>query len=206
MQEGSAWSSPHATPLPPHKGQIISWAEPRAGKMRSMTSESDEHRHDDRDDGRQETAIERADRNWEELLQELRVMQTGTQILTGFLLAVAFQPRFTELDAAQVSLYVILVLLAALATILALAPVGLHRALFGKQLKPVLVRHAALIVRIDLLVIGALSVGVTTLIVDFTVHRTAALITLVMSSLLVLILWLVVPMMIRRRRAHDSGS
>ena len=37
------------------------------------------------------------DRNWNEMLQELRVTQTGTQILTGFLLAIAFQNRFTEL-------------------------------------------------------------------------------------------------------------
>lgn len=42
---------------------------------------------DVRVDGRDETRNERADRNWDELMQELRVMQTGTQILTGFLLA-----------------------------------------------------------------------------------------------------------------------
>ena len=44
---------------------------------------------------------ERADRNWNEVLQELRVMQTGTQILTGFLLALAFQPAFADLDDGQ---------------------------------------------------------------------------------------------------------
>ena len=49
-------------------------------------------------DGRDETLDERMDRNWNEMLQELRVTQTGTQILTGFLLAIAFQNRFTELD------------------------------------------------------------------------------------------------------------
>ena len=64
-----------------------------------MSGESvPEHGLDDRSDGRDETPNERADRNWNELLQELRVMQTGTQILTGFLLAVAFQPRFTDMD------------------------------------------------------------------------------------------------------------
>ena len=51
------------------------------------------------DDGRDETEAERLDRNWAELLQELRVVQTGTQILTGFLLTLVFQQRFTELDA-----------------------------------------------------------------------------------------------------------
>ncbi len=159
---------------------------------------------DDGDDGRDETPNERADRNWEELLQELRVMQTGTQILTGFLLAVAFQPRFTDMDEFQRDLYVVLVALAALATILALAPVGIHRALFGSRLKPELVRTAARLVKIDLFVIGALTIGVTTLIVDFTVSRTAGIIALVASLVLVLVLglWMALPGLLRRARSR----
>lgn len=155
---------------------------------------------DARRDGRDETANERADRNWDELLQELRVMQTGTQILTGFLLAVAFQPRFEDMDAFQRDVYVVLVGLAALATILALAPVGMHRALFGRQRKPQLVRVAARIVRIDLIVIAALTVGVTTLIIDFTVDRTAGIIALVASVTVIAALWVAMPTLVRRAR------
>jgi hypothetical protein len=159
---------------------------------------------DDRVDGRDETRNQRADRNWDELLQELRVIQTGTQILTGFLLAVAFQPRFTDMDALQRDLYVILVALAAVATILALAPVGMHRALFGSRRKPDLVRTAALLVKIDLWVIGALTIGVTTLIVDFTVNRTAGIIALVAALVLVVGLWLALPGVLRRARGSDE--
>ena len=167
--------------------------------------------HDTRDDavsgdGRDETANERADRNWDELLQELRVMQTGTQILTGFLLAVAFQPRFTDMDAVQRDVYVVLVALAAVATILALAPVGLHRAVFGSRRKPDLVRVAARIVKVDLVVIGALTIGVTTLIVDFTVGRTAGVVALVASLILVIALWLALPQVLRRGRGQDGPS
>ncbi|MFJ2502515.1 DUF6328 family protein [Microbacterium sp. NPDC087592] len=166
-----------------------------------MTSDPprSDHELDDRRDGRDETENERADRNWEELLQELRVMQTGTQILTGFLLAVAFQPRFTEMDEFQRDLYVVLVALAAIATILALAPVGMHRALFGHRRKPELVRIAARIVRIDLIVIGALTIGVTMLIVDFTVNRTAGLVALVSALVLVIALWAALPRIMRGR-------
>jgi hypothetical protein len=153
---------------------------------------------DDRIDGRGESPNERADRNWDELLQELRVMQTGTQILTGFLLAVAFQPRFTEMDALQKDLYVVLVGLAAVATILALTPVGMHRALFGLRRKPDLVRIAARIVKFDLVVIAALTVGVTTLIIDFTVNRTAGLVALITAILVVGAMWLALPRLIRR--------
>ncbi|WP_194420054.1 DUF6328 family protein [Microbacterium abyssi] len=150
-----------------------------------------------REDGRDETPNERADRNWEELMQELRVMQTGTQVLSGFLLAVAFQPRFTELDPLQVGLYLILVGLAALATILALAPVGMHRSLFGQRRKPELVRMGSMMVKADLVVVGVLSVGVTTLIVDFTLDRTIAIVVLAVGALVVVGLWLVLPLMAR---------
>lgn len=156
---------------------------------------------DDLADGRDETPNERADRNWDELMQELRVMQTGTQILTGFLLAVAFQQRFTEMDAAQHVLYIVLVALAAVATLLSLTPVGMHRALFGRRRKPELVRIAARIVTLDLFVIGLLTVGVTTLIVDFTVGRSAGALTLVCSVLLVGALWAGLWRMLSARRA-----
>lgn len=65
-------------------------------------------------DGCGESVNERADRNWNENLQELRVSQTGTQIISGFLLAVAFQPRFDDLDQYQLVLYLTLVVLSVL--------------------------------------------------------------------------------------------
>ncbi len=154
---------------------------------------SDVEHRDDRADGRDETRNERADRNWNELLQELRVMQTGTQILTGFLLAVAFQPRFTEMDSIQVALYVTLVALAGLATVLALTPVGMHRTLFGERRKPELVLIASRIVKLDLVVIGALSIGVTTLIIDFTIGRSAATVALIIAVGLVIGFWAILP-------------
>ncbi|MDY0830071.1 DUF6328 family protein [Microbacterium sp. BG28] len=154
-------------------------------------------------DGRDESANERADRNWDELMQELRVMQTGTQILTGFLLAVAFQPRFTDLDALQVALYISLVVLAGLSTLLALAPVTLHRSVFARRMKPALVRMAARIVAIDLAVIALLSVGVTALIVDVALGRTAGAVALIGGAVLVVALWVVLPRRFRRE-THSS--
>lgn len=152
------------------------------------------------EDGRGESVNERADRNWDELMQELRVMQTGTQVLSGFLLAVAFQPRFTDLDPLQVGLYLTLVGLAALATVLALAPVGMHRSLFGQRRKPDLVRMASLMVKADLVVVGLLSVGVTALIFDFTTTRAFAIFVLAVGAVIVLGLWLVLPMLVARSK------
>ena len=82
--------------------------------VRSGNRDSDQADADP-SDGRDETLDERMDRNWNEMLQELRVTQTGTQIITGFLLAIAFQNRFAELDQFQKGVYLGLVLVAGLA-------------------------------------------------------------------------------------------
>ncbi|MFC7789962.1 DUF6328 family protein [Microbacterium sp. MAHUQ-60] len=146
-----------------------------------------------------ETPSERADRNWNELMQELRVMQTGTQILSGFLLAVAFQPRFAELDDLQRALYVTLVLLAATATVLALTPVGLHRMLFQERRKIQLVRATDRLVKVNLIVIGAVTVGVVALILDVALDRTTAIVVAVIGVIVILVLWVGLPPLLRRR-------
>lgn len=70
----------------------------------------------DPDDGRDESQNERSDRNWNEMLQETRITQTGTQILSGFLLTIAFQPRFATLSTFQHGVYLALVIVATLTT------------------------------------------------------------------------------------------
>ena len=88
--------------------------------------------------GRNETREEQLDRNWAELLQELRVLQTGVQILAGFLLTLPFQERFGRLDDFQVNLYLVNVVIATLTTAFILLPVSVHRRLFRKRLKETL--------------------------------------------------------------------
>lgn len=125
-------------------------------------------------DGRDESDNERMDRNWNELLQELRVTQTGTQILTGFLLAIAFQPRFASLSEFDHRTYLILVVTAALTTVLGLAPVNLHRGLFRRHKKAVVVRTAHLILRVTLAGVALVLTGTVLLIFDVVAGRTAA--------------------------------
>src|SRR4028119_1692499 len=88
-----------------------------------MESQDERASHPERDadptDGRDETEDERNDRNWAELLQELRVTQTGTQILMAFLLTIAFQPTFRQLGSFERTVYLVLVFVAAITTALA---------------------------------------------------------------------------------------
>ncbi|REC97321.1 hypothetical protein DEU35_3090 [Microbacterium sp. AG157] len=159
---------------------------------------------DDFADGRPETPAQRADRNWNEILQELRVLQTGTQILTGFLLALAFQASFAELETAQRVLYLVLICLAALSAVVALAPVALHRAVFHLQVKPVLVRLAHDALRAALALVSLLLVGVVAFVFDVVVGLGAAVASGVVLGVVILVLWIAVPMIIRRR-GRDSA-
>lgn len=135
-------------------------------------------------DGRDESVNERMDRNWNEILQELRVTQTGTQILTGFLLTVAFQPKFATLSSFQHHVYLILVVAAVLTTALALAPVNLHRGLFRKHAKAIVVRIAHLILRGALAGVGLVLTGTVLLIFDVVVGHRAGLLA---GSLMVVV-------------------
>ena len=128
----------------------------------------------DPEDGRDETEAERMDRNWNEMLQELRVTQTATQILFGFLLAVAFQPRFADLDAFARTLYLVLISVAALTTGLALAPVAIHRGLFRQHRKRVTVQVAHVILGCTIVGVGVVLVGTVLLIFHVTVGTWAA--------------------------------
>ncbi len=160
---------------------------------------SRERRVDDRADGRDETAVERADRNWNEVLQELRVLQTGTQILTGFLLALAFQPTFADLTDGQRVLYLTLVVLAAVAAIFALAPVALHRLVFRHRAKAHVVEYGHIALVAALITVALLLVGVVAFVFDVVVAAPAALIALGAFGALILVLWIAVPIIIRTR-------
>lgn len=167
-----------------------------------MPSARDTDPQDDLVDGRDESPPERADRNWNEVLQELRVMQTGTQILTGFLLALAFQPAFGDLNDGQRGLYLALVILSALASIVALAPVALHRMLFQQRAKGQVVAygHAALITA--LITVSVLLVGVVGFVFDVVVDAAAAIVAVIALTLVILTLWVAGPLAIRARLAN----
>ena len=145
-----------------------------------------------------ETDVQRLDRNWLSLLQELRVTQTGTQIVGGFLLALAFQPRFTELDPYQLTVYLMLVATATATTVLALGPVSLHRLLFGKHAMKQIVRVANLLVRAALVGVAVILAGTTLLVFDVVVGRTAGQLAGASVLLIIVAVWLILPRLARR--------
>src|SRR3954470_15157450 len=95
-------------------------------------------------------SAETINRNWTELVQELRSTQTGVQVLTGFLLAVPFTDKFDELDHVERTAYLILLACAISATMAVLAPSAYHRLLFRRGTRPWLVETANKIARAGL--------------------------------------------------------
>lgn len=164
------------------------------------------------DDGRRETPTERMDRNWDELVSELRVTQTGAQILVGFLLTVPFQQRFADLDRYQRTLYLVLVGLAVLATALILTPVSMHRLLFRRRLKRELVESGSTLARAGLGVLALVLAGVPALLFDVVLSRRAGLVALGLVLALLAACWWGVPRLVERRargapaRRHRRGG
>jgi hypothetical protein len=160
----------------------------------------------DQTDGRDESMNERMDRNWNDILQELRVTQTGTQIFTGFLLTIAFQTRFGELTTFQLRVYLVLVIAAVLTTALGLAPVNLHRGLFREGAKMTIVQAAHILMRITLAGVAVMLIGTVLLIFDLVLDRTAAFIAAGVMLLIVIILAVLPPILRSIRPAHATDG
>ena len=94
------------------------------------------------DEGRDETPEERADRHWTDLLQELRVTETGVQVLFSLLLTVPFSARFGDVTPFQRRVYFAALLLTAAANVALIAPVAYHRTLFRQGEKARVVEHS----------------------------------------------------------------
>jgi hypothetical protein len=150
--------------------------------------------------GRQETLAERDDRNFGELIQELRVVSLGVQVLFGFLLSLPFTVRFTRLGTGQRDLYLASLVLSATATVLLLGPVAYHRLVFRQGLKEPVVKYANVMAVLGLASVGA-AVLTAVLLVTSVVAGVlpGALITAVMACMLAS-LWFVLPL----RRREDK--
>ncbi|HMH59250.1 MAG TPA: DUF6328 family protein, partial [Galbitalea sp.] len=132
------------------------------------------------------------------------VTQTGTQIISGFLLTLAFQQRFAGLAEYQVVIYVILVILAATTTAVGLAPVSLHRVLFRRHEKRQIVAIGNVLLVVDLLLVSLLTGGVALFILDVAAGMTVGLICGAAMFALLIGLLIVLPQTAKRGRKDPS--
>jgi hypothetical protein len=149
------------------------------------------------DKERDESEAEREDRKWNDMLQELRVMQTSAQLTAGFLLTLPFQQKFADLSGNQERFYLFLVMLAALVTALVLTPVAIHRRLSGQRVKGRVVSTGHVMMRLAMGSLAILVTGTVTFIFDVLVDLTAALVAggalaVVLVGLLLFLPWTLV--------------
>jgi hypothetical protein len=156
--------------------------------------EEDQHR--DRNQ-RGETELERLDRNWNNLLQELRVVQTGVQLLTGFLLTLPFQQRFNILNEQMRIAYLATVGCSVGATVLLIAPVGIHRLLFRRHRLQVLVSAAHRCTYAGLALLGTALTGVTIIVFAAVAGVGAGFIAGACALVLFAFFWWALPLLLR---------
>ncbi len=146
------------------------------------------------DTRRDESDAERYDRNWLELIQEVRVAQTGVQVLAGFLLTLPFTSRFGALGQGHRVVFLVAFSLAIVTVGLMTAPVALHRFLFGLHEKDVLVRTGDLIAKCGLTAMGLSLVTVVVLIFGVVVSDTAGIVAGVVVLVFYALAWVVLPL------------
>ena len=146
------------------------------------------------DANRDETTAERYDRNWIDLIQELRVAQTGVQVLAGFLLTVPFSVRFEDIADYDRVLFLVAFGLAVLTIGLMIAPVAMHRFLFGRHQKDVLVRVGDRIAKYGLASLGLTLVAVAALIFSVAAGAVAGMVAGGVVLVFYTLVWVVLPM------------
>jgi len=152
-------------------------------------------------DGRDETRLERLDRNLAEMQDELRVVVTGVQVLFAFLLIVPFNTGFARVDKFERTVYFVTLLFAALAAACTIAPSAQHRLLFRQDDKQHLVFSSNRIVIAGLAFLAIAMCGCLLLVATKLFGAPVGVLTLLLGSIPFVVMWFVVPL--RRRRQLD---
>ena len=147
---------------------------------------------------REETALERLDRDLDELTGELRVIVTGVQVLFAFLLVVPFDVGFEHVGEYLRIVYFVTLALAALATVCLIAPSAQHRLEFRRDDKRHLVFAANRLTLAGLGFLAAATCGCILLVATKLFGQTAGVLAAAVAAPPFLVLWFAVP--VRRRR------
>jgi hypothetical protein len=164
-------------------------------------SEQDESRTHD---SREETQLERVDRNLEELNGELRVVVTGVQVLFAFLLVVPFDSGFAGIGRFQRTVYFVTLILAALAAACTIAPSAQHRFLFRHDDKSHLVFFSNRVVIAGLGFLALAMCGSLLLVATKLFGAGVGLLAAIFGILAFGTLWFAIP--VQRRRALESDA
>jgi O-antigen/teichoic acid export membrane protein len=152
---------------------------------------------------RGENELRRLDRHFNELLQELRVVQTGAQILFAFLLGLAFMPRFAALEPEQRAVHLTALVLAAGSLVLLVAPVSYHRMVFRRRMRQELVTTGHRYVRVGLVLLFLALVGAVHLAASLVLGPWSALLAALLAAVFA-VPWYLLPLWHRSLHRHEE--
>ncbi len=147
----------------------------------------------------QESDKQRLDQEWVELLNEVRVVLPGTEVLFAFLLTLPFTARFDSLRDLDRTVYTIAFLMAGLANILLMTPSAQHRLLWRRHKKDTQLRIATGFMLVG---IGALAVAVVSvafLVMDVIYSNQFAGVVAAVAVGIILFGWFIWPLVLRVR-------
>ena len=142
----------------------------------------------------EETNKERLNRELMELLQELRVVIPGVQVLLAFLLTAPFQQRFAQLPGSMRNAFFASIACATLATAFLIAPSAHHRMRWRAGEKERLVRLGNQMAIVGTVFLAAAIVLALYVITDVLFTSGLAILTAVAGLAVFALLWYVVPM------------
>lgn len=144
--------------------------------------------------GRNETDLERLDRNLAELLGELRVALPGVQVLFAFLLVVPFNQRFTQVSNFEETVYMVVLLLTAVASAFLIAPSAYHRIEFRQDDKEHIVFLANKFAIAGFGFLALAMTGAVLLVTSFLYSDATAIVATSFAGITFLLLWYVLPL------------
>jgi hypothetical protein len=152
-----------------------------------------------------ESEKERLDRNFQELLQGLRVALPGVQVLFAFLLILPFQQGYGAVTEFQEKVFFVTLICTAIASACLIAPPVRHRLLFRQGVKDWILFNSNTVVQVGFVFLAVAISGVILLISDFIYDDTAAVIATAGVAILLTWLWFASPL-IERAKEGAEGS
>jgi hypothetical protein len=150
----------------------------------------------------EESEKQRTQRQMLELLQELRVVTAGVQVLFAFLLTIPFNQRFGRVDEFQESVYFVTLLLTTLSTALLMAPTAYHRMRFHQRDRQHIVEVSHRFAIAGLVALALAMTGAVLLVTDFLYASTTLVVAAAAGTGLVLTgFWFLLPLL---RRLQDD--
>jgi hypothetical protein len=153
-----------------------------------------------------ESPKERLDRETIELLNELRVILPGVQVLLAFLLTAPFNQRFNAITATERAAYFLALLCTAAATALLIAPSALHRILWRGREKEFVLRLSNLFTIAGLVLVATGIVSAVGLVTSVLYGQGLTVAVTVGAALLFGVLWFALPLLRRASGGDDAGG